>query len=557
MSVATCPPAYDVVATRAHSPEDRAAALGGDFDVLLGYRANLAPPVDWGADPYESRSWRHWLHALGWLDVLFQIHRDGDPSGDAALAQARDLALDWIAANPLPAPAEFQPAWADKVTADRTGYIAYLSRAAACEGLLDDAQAATLIDSLRLHAQYLTEYHTVRDDHGLYGDYALGLLGGYMPFLPEAADWHALAVKRFEPTLRRRYVDSERIWLANSPNYQATVAKLAGQFADDVQRGPRLARITRRLASGLGWFVLPDGGLAPFGDLHTMDPLPGWIGHFGAAARGFRVLPRSGYAFVKRGSSYLGASASFRSANHKHADDLTFELFEAGRRVVTDSGFYDYDYSKRWNRFQRSPQAHSVLTVDGEGFRTGYGDEYGSGILAGGRGAGWYAVLGVNPTVRRQGVRHLRLYLFKPGVALAVVDLLRSRERHVYRRYLQFAPQLDVTRAGRRLRLSAPRFAGSVASSGGRPELVRGDVKAPAGWSFADYREREPRWTASYRTRAADAEYVTTIGLDKNPPRVRVLSASAKRFRIRVQGSGRVLEVMRRGERLALSPAGR
>jgi hypothetical protein len=100
-----------------------------------------------------------------------------------------------------------------------------LTRAAACEGLLTDEQASVLVGSLRTHAAFLVEHHPAHD-HGLYGDYGLAVPAEYMYFLDEAEGWRALAVERFGPSLLKRFEVSDRVWLVNTPAYQAMVTNL-------------------------------------------------------------------------------------------------------------------------------------------------------------------------------------------------------------------------------------------------------------------------------------------------------------------------------------------
>jgi hypothetical protein len=200
-----------------------------------------------------------------------------------------------------------------------------------------------------------------------------------------------------------------------------------------------------------------------------------------------------------------------------------------------------------------------VLTVDGESFPSNDPDlAYGSGILATGKGRGWYAILATNPLVRDQGVRHRRLLLYKPRRALIVLDLVRSHRRHVYRRFFQLGPEIDAERHGRRLLLSAPGFAGSLRSSShGGPRLARGIADPVAGWSFPDYREKAPRTRVEYRSRARNADFLAVLGLDgRDSPRARLVGASRRRTEVALSGRGprgsRVV-VSRRGDGLVVA----
>ena len=195
-------PAYRVLLAREHSPEAVQAAKSGQFDISYSGPAMLVPPVDWTMDPYDNTTWVHNLHGLRWLDqLLYAYVHDGDLE---ALEQARDLVLDWIAANPLPA-GDPGPAWASKVVGDRAGYLGFVTRAAACRNLLSDAQASVLIDSLRAHAAALADpvrYHA--NNHGMFDDLGLALVSDHMGFLPEAGGWFAFAHDRFRETLSSR-----------------------------------------------------------------------------------------------------------------------------------------------------------------------------------------------------------------------------------------------------------------------------------------------------------------------------------------------------------------
>ena len=74
---------------------------------------------------------------------------------------------------------------------------------------------------------------------------------------------------------------------------------------------------------------------------------------------------------------------------------------------------------------------------------------YGSGLIAAGEGEGWYAIEGRNRLLEGQGVDHQRLFLYRPGTALVIVDHVRSDVAHTYTRYLQLHPD-DRARRSRR-----------------------------------------------------------------------------------------------------------
>lgn len=545
-----CPTEYRNVFQREWSPAEQEAALAGDFPVLQNrFPAHLEPPVDWDQDPYTSLTWRHWLHTLGWwMDALFFIHRQGGPNANLALTRARDLTLDWIAKNPEGPGHPDNPSWAPKPAADRPAYIAYLARQAACKGLLSLAQAEVLLDTLRDHAEHLLVQ--VSPGKTLWRAYGVALIGQYMEgILPEAESWQAEAVARFKPAVMTRIQRREGVWLTNSANYQAMFAHLIHLFRTEVDGDPELAAIESALRDALGWFVLPDRSLSLFGDFHTNVPLQPWVRQAGARHRGLHTMRRSGYAMVKRKRSYLAAAASYHSDSHKHADDLSFELYEGGHRLISDSGHHDFDQSP-WEAYAKSSEAHSVLTVDGETFPIS-GAAYGSGMIATGEGNGWFAILASNPGVRGQGVRHHRFYLYRPGSRLILLDIVRAKRRHVYRRYVQVGAGINARRHRDDVALTAPGLKARLRSSGeARPRIVEGRRRPLGGWLFPDTDRAIARPTVMYPVRARNANLLTEVRLGgPSGPKPRVLSAGPDSARIGLTG-------VRRGSTLAVDRTG-
>ena len=549
-----CAPYHVLRKKHAYTSKEISAAKNGDF-TIIGRAAHLVPPVDWTQDPYHDVTWRTVLQSLSWMDPLFYAWRapGGGPHDVAALSQARDLGLDWIGAHPSPKPGN---AWPPKVTGDRVSYLAYLARNAACKGLLSDSQAATFIDSLQTHGDFLADpANHPPSNFGLSVDLGLGLLAQQAPFLPDAPQWASLANQRFPETALARSNEKEGVWLEQSPAYQQLAIRLIVRYIQYIG-APALKPLLHHLRAGLRWFTAPNGSLVQFGDTTTganPRPVPK------PKRTLLHVMWHSGYAFVRRKHSYLAIASSFHNGTHKHADELSFDLYDHGHQVVSDTGRSSYN-SNLLRAFTRSSRAHSVLTADGVSFPIDAADDpslpYGSGIEAAGGGDGWKAVQGINPLLHRQGVSHHRLFLYKPGVALLVLDMVRSRTTHIYRRYFQLGPDIDLRRGkpNRRVNLAASGFAGFLRTDQPPLSAKKGQLGPYAGWTFPKPDEPVPRWTIDYRTRDRSANYLAEIGLNgAKTPRADVLGANPQRAAILLRGNqdselrvskhGRVLRV--------------
>jgi hypothetical protein len=177
---APCPVPYLAIDRKSsYTKAEIAKARRGEFKIK-GHQTKLVPPIDWSMDPYGSKAYRGVLASLKWIDQLLYASRHGDR---AALAQARDVVLDWVEHNPRHhAPSDH--AWLNKIIGDRAPYVAYVTRAAACEHLLTREQGLTLIRSLRQHGRALTDPKIYPpSNHGLFMDYGLEAMAQEAGFL--------------------------------------------------------------------------------------------------------------------------------------------------------------------------------------------------------------------------------------------------------------------------------------------------------------------------------------------------------------------------------------
>jgi hypothetical protein len=549
---AGCPPSRILANTV--SQATREAALEGRFKVFASFETTLAPPVNWRRDDYRSKQWRRALQRLWWLDPL--VDPDDQSSDLRAVRRALELVLDWIKADrrgKVP-----HDAWVDKIAGERAPFLAYVARVAACRGILRAAESRMLVTSVRRHGRFLADRVKYRPtNHGLFLDMGLVLLAQQVPSLRESRHWRAVAKGRFQKTLRGRVELREGIWREHSVSYQVAATQLAGKFFERLGLA-RTPGFLERMKEATGWFVMPDAGLAQIGDTDFRQA-PDWAVERSGDDRGLRLMKRSGYAVVKQPGSYLGVGASFFNGSHKHSDDLSFQLFEDGHRIVSDGGKFHGDFD-RTRRFALSSQAHSVLTVDGRSFPRETERAYGSGILAAGESDGWYAVLARNPSLRAQGVGHTRLFLYRPSEVLAVVDRVRATHPHHYQRYFQLGPDVGVANQGAAMGLAAEGFTGALhdarTSRGlARRSAVKGRKRPLRGWTFPSFRKWTPRWTLEYESRGEDLDHVATFDLEGSDTTATLLKGAGIGIELRSStGATQEFTVTRQGSALRIAP---
>src|SRR4051794_3831172 len=564
LQAAQCPAPYLAITRKTnYSHSELAKAENGTFSIK-GHPTKLVAPIDWSMDPFNSKSYRGVLAGMKWIDALIYAYRQGDR---AALVQARDIALDWVAHNPRHHPPT-DKSWENKIIGDRAPYLAYITRAAACAHMLTRQQALTLIQSLREHGRALTERKLyVPSNHGLFMDYGLEALAKEAAFLSKAPGWERFAPKRFQKTLVKRIYPGEGFWLENSSSYHLAVLKLIRQFTALAGGAapPSLHGLTRRMTDVAGWLIAPDGKRVLLGDSNLKATAP-YAARAGRNDDGMLFLRRSGIGVVKKpppDPSYLLFASTFQNGTHNQADALTLDLFDAGQRILTDSGLYDKDEDP-WQVFSRSSYSHSVMTIDGKTFPLDKKYRFGSGLEASGQGGGWFAMEGTNPNAKRlQSVSRTRLVLYKPNYALIVVDSARSKNSHSYQRFFQLGPSVRATKTGRTtVSLSGKRgFKGQLTSTGNAPStvtLLKGQTNPVRGWIFPHYRKKVPRTTAEFTDSGSNVDEAATFSLAGGKPVVATLSGppSSGSAAVTLRGGGKqvVKVVVRRvGSHLRIS----
>ena len=509
-----CEPKYAVRVARPASPEEIKAAKYGDFDIS-GVKVHIKRNMDWTYDPLGSATFRGRLHDLRWLDPLFYAYRE---HGDIrALQRAKRIVVDWVENNPLRAPTTDRT-WFDKVAGDRAPYIAYLTRAAACEGLLkNDGLARKLLGSVEQHIRFLSNPDLYSPtNRGLFMDMGLIFSGRQMRFLPGATKARNRGERRFVGNVNDHVIPGEGMWLEHSTTYQFLTVNVIQRFLEIEKKSrPGLEGLLKTMEDTAAWMTEPDLHWVQAGDSYG-DKADRFAQAISRDQRGMRVLSKSGMAFVKKKDSYLSLLSDYHSSIHRHSDDLSFDLYESGHRIVSDTGIPDKDFGTPY-LFAISAAAHSVVEVDGQDFPRDDAHAYGSGLLASGEGDGWYAIEATNPLVAAQGVDHRRLLLYKPGSILIVADRLRSQRNHSYRSFFQFGPDFGLQEDGDRLNLHAGSDRVSVfndSTADLRRSVTRGQSEPLFGYVYTDFRTRDPRWVETTTAEGSDVDNVTTFSIN-------------------------------------------
>jgi Heparinase II/III-like protein/Heparinase II/III N-terminus len=494
---------------------------------------------------------------MRFLAVPLRLYeREGDMR---ALEIARDLILDWIRGNPLDGETTGDFAWTD-CAGHRALFFSYTRRECIRNGILDPAHDDILTTSLREHATWLTdaENYSGASNHGLYQDGGLFLLAAYAPDLPESAGWRSVGESRFLSTLKHHVEWDEGLHKEHSPSYHMYVRELVINLHEGAGLGGEyLDGLVEKLDVGAGWLVLPNNHLLPFGDTDIAQKAPDFARKRACATRGIGAFLRTGYAIVREGDSYLGVTCSYHTHAHKHADELSWCLYEKDKLLVGDSSRYGYRDEKDPARiYARSSRGHNVLIVDDQAGQKWQGTvPYGSGLIGVGHGDGWYAILGCNPLLK--GVSHRRLLVYRPGELLIVVDQVQAEDEHEILRRLHFGPEIetefvrgtvvarsDGNEVAKLINSSAVPTQSSVARGVDEPELD--------GWTFPRNLLKIPCDTVTLRNRMSGGVLIHGLAMSPLTPPDATAEVTDDTFMLNLSAGGLAtqIEVALSGEKL-------
>ena len=306
---------------------------------------------------------------------------------------------------------------------------------------------------------------------------------------------------------------------------------------------PELHTTLQRVAQNNKWLVHPDLILVQLGDTNaqlyarwreTLAIPPGnprcrTVRSYGQAPgcyltkhfedAGYAIV-RSDWATAVEDASMLFVQGGFFNNTHRDADDLSFEWFERGRKILSDSGKYIVVSDDPFRDYFNSTRAHNTIEVDGEDYSRRDEDAYGSAVERIERGAD-EVLIALQVHHADLAFEHRREIHYRPGERLTLIDAVQS-ERGGPRRYVQwhhFERAFDLAGGQGRFRASDGEVHVDleVSSSCGERttyEMVKGQTEPRIqGWASVVNRKRHARWALGVVCEAEAAQFTARFTL--------------------------------------------
>ena len=425
---------------------------------------NFDKAFDWGANPKRDNNWHFKVNAWDMLVPYFQVYEHNRQVD--WLDTPLKIALDWVDFNLIQNKTNAFK-WYDMATGLRAIQLAILI--SELDSMMSQPNKRKLVYAAQAHVQVLKRPELLSEgNHGFFQLAGLASLCKVLAGLSECNDTADFLNDSFSSLINKQF-SKEGVHLEHSSQYHPWAAKVIGNiqllnlFEEQHFESLNLARDNAK------WFFQPDGlsGLIGgserknVGQYKNLSPSMEYLENNETGEKptenlaifkdaGFGAY-RSHWEYEKSDiTSYLLGSAAFHSRVHKQNDDFTFEWFEKGQPIISDSGKYSYD-DDELTQFFRSRFAHNTVTVGDEVRWFSREKPYGSALIGGGEFDGliWMEFERYRKDVSTQ---HYRLLILNPENWLLVLDHLDSKTNSDFTQWFHFDPSLIPSESNNGLR---------------------------------------------------------------------------------------------------------
>lgn len=261
--------------------------------------------------------------------------------------------------------------WNDHAIAARCAVLVRFWRAYRRSGDFDPEVAGEILTLVRRSGALLAKpsHYTFATNHGVMQNIGLLQFAAAFPALPEAPEWRRLAASRLDRQFRF-YVNGEGVVLEHSAGYHHFGVRLLEMATElVVLNGDSVPAVWQEKLAGATEFLRriarPDGSLPVFGNTDRAERVPPqWrpsdpdhVVPAGNGEPGARpdegLYPGAGYSVWWQPAGAFGPSQTvmlwsyFQGHGHKHADELSINVWAAARDWVGNVGYWPYHLGAR------------------------------------------------------------------------------------------------------------------------------------------------------------------------------------------------------------------
>lgn len=321
-------------------------------------------------------------------------------------------------------------------------------------------------------------FYRVRHNHGLFQDMALLAIAETFPEFDKSEDWGRIARKRLKDQLEASLSD-DGTHLEHSPGYHVYVYHTLARFYEWAEANhvhlPERFGVIRRMPEQLAFMMKPNRTLPIVGDtsghirstglIPDVKDFPTLAYALSCGTEGIEptelvkklgsqyAVMREYWAHPKRtftDATHIMMTAGYNGHAHKHADDLSLELYGLGRDFIVETGRFGYT-----NRSERAQAlrvaAHNTVHRLGEELDLSVEQIGQSGIVSVESGQRSSIAYGVSRLIGN-GVIHERRLIYDKARTLLVYDHITSPEPDMFVQRFHLGAGLELVAGSGRTR---------------------------------------------------------------------------------------------------------
>lgn len=419
----------------------------------------------------DNNSFRLQLH---YLTTVHQLTRAFEVTGNIDyIEHAARIVDSWHAHHPAFTVSRKRVAYHEHGTAIRVFHLLGFFEAYRCANVKDDPnRTERILKMLYDHAVLLATptFYRPRHNHGIFQDMALFAIASCFPEFDRSPEWERVARARLDAQLDSSLA-MDGTHLEHSPGYHVYVYHILSRFVDwtNVNGFPLSDRfdVIDAMPERLVHLIKPNRTLPMVGDT-------------GGQIRGRHLIPRveshpqldyalsggqggicptermvnlgSNYAVMREywthpkrpfsDATHLLMTAGYHGHAHKHADDLSLELYGLGRDFIVEAGRYGYaDCPERAEAMR--VMSHNTVHRLGEELDLSVDRVGESGIVSVEPIGKQVVATGVSRLIGK-GAVHTRKVVYDQARTLVVYDRITSPEPDLFVQRFHVAPGLEL-----------------------------------------------------------------------------------------------------------------
>ncbi|WP_214788264.1 alginate lyase family protein [Exiguobacterium sp. s21] len=524
----------------------------------------------------DSKSFKFQIHYFTTLNQLTQAY--AATGNTEYLRYGKRIVTSWTKQYPAGNYKRYPWPYHDHGTAIRTFHLLnFWNEFRSSTVNTDPAFSQLFAKTLYEHATLLAtpSFYKPNNNHGMFQDLALTAVAETHRSFYRSSSWRSLATHRLTQQLNHS-LSTDGVHLEHSPFYQIYLYDTLARF-NDWAAANRFAlssrmRDVKDMPGALTYMLKPNGTLPMFGDtpsiVHRPDAIP-YVERYphlyyamtqgrSGAQPATRVGKLSNqYAFFRQhwggnagpfhDAVQVMMTAGYHSNIHKHADDLSIDLYGYGRDFIVESGRYAYT-NRPERKVVMQAAAHNTVHVAGQNFKLTPSNLRRSQITSVGASSTQWTAAGTSGLLG-QGMTHTRRLAYDRDGTVLVYDDITSPTTASFVQRFHLGTGLNRVSSGSRHAMFKDNQNRSI-------HLLQLEVgttpKVAVGASYVSYRDYDWQRRNQVVTtkRGKQVEYLTLIHIGEKTTKITsaTVQTTARHYVVRYKlsdGKTKTLSMLR------------